>query len=108
MPPTLVGLFLTTEPPGKPIYIYIYIYIYITSFQDFIPGLVTTEHQVGFPVLYSRLSPAIIYICSSVHMESQSPSSPTPWPFPTGIHALVLFVCLSISVLQIRSSLSFS
>ena len=43
-----------------------------------------------------------MYMC-----QSQSPNSSHPTPFPLGIHTFVLYVCVSISALQIRSSIPF-
>ena len=61
------------------------------------------SYTVGFQQLPILDIVSILYIC-----QSQSPNSPdlTP-PFPLGIHTSVLYVCVFISVLQIRSSIPF-
>ena len=57
-----------------------YIYIY-PLFFSFPSHLVTTEHGVEFPVLYSRFSLVIYFIHSSIYMSV--PISPfIPLPFP--------------------------
>ena len=93
-----------------------YTYTYIASFLDFLPIWVTTEYWVQFPLLYSRFSLVICFIPRSpalyvnslplstilyivVYMcQSQSPNSP-----PLFSH----FICVSISALQINSSVPF-
>ena len=42
----------------------------------------------------------------SIYVSPNLPIHPTS-PFPLGIHTFVLFVCVSISALQIRLSISF-
>ena len=51
----------------------------------------------GKPILYT-----VVYTC-----QSQSPSHPTPL-LPLGVHMFVLYVCVSISTLQIGSSVPLS
>ena len=41
----------------------------------------------------------------SVYVSPNLPIPPTTAPFPLGIHTLVLYICVSISALQIRSSM---
>ena len=51
---------------------------------------------------------SILYIVSIVCMcQSQYPNSSHPTPFPLGIHTFVLYICVSISALQIKSSIPF-
>ena len=58
------------------------------------------------PVLYSRFSLVICFLHKlSSLCQSQSPNSLHPIPFPFGSH--IFFTCVSISALQIRSSISF-
>ena len=59
-----------------------------------------------FPVLYSRPSPAIYFAHSSVH-TSILISQSIPPPSPLGVHTFVLYICVSISALQIGSSVPF-
>ena len=88
-------------------------------FLDFLHIYVTTEHWVEFPVLYSRFSLFICFIhsinsvcvCVCVYIyicmcQSQTPNSSHP-SFPLSIHIFVLFVYVSTSALQIRSSIPF-
>ena len=65
---------------------------------------VTTEHRVGFPM--QLLVVYFIHVSIGCTPQSQSPSHHKP-PFPLGIHIFVLYVCVSISALQIRSSIPF-
>ena len=59
------------------------IYIYISPLLDFLRVLVTAEHWVDFPVLYSGFSLSILYTVSIVYVcQFQYPNSPTHPPFP--------------------------
>ena len=52
------------------------LYVYMYLFLDFLPIWVTTEHQVEFPVLYSRFLSSVLNIVSVVYVcQSQFPSS---------------------------------
>ena len=44
----------------------------------------------------------VVYVCNSISSNSSHSS-----PFPPGIHILVLYLCVSISTLQIRPYLPF-
>ena len=57
------------------------------------------SHRVGHD--WSNLAAAAVYIC-----QSQSPS-PSYFPSLLGIHMFVLHICVSISALQISSSIPF-
>ena len=51
---------------------------------------------------------SILYIVSTVYMcQSPSPNSSHTPGSPLGVHTFVLYVCVSISALQISSSVSF-
>ena len=64
------------------------------------------QSSLCFTVCSQQLS--VLYIVSITYMcQSQSPNSSLPTPFPLGIHTFVLYVCVSISALQIRSSIPF-
>ena len=80
---------------------------HISPFLDFLPIQVTTEHQVMFPMLYDRFSLAIYFIHSSVYMSIPISQFIHPPSFPLGIHIFVLYVCVSISAWQLRSSIPF-
>ena len=68
-------------------------------FVDFLPIQITTEHRVES--LYSRFSLVIEYVALCI-CQSQSPSSShTPHSL------LVLYIHVSISAVQIRSSIPF-
>ena len=59
-------------------------------------------------MLYSRFE-LVIHFIHSVNMsicQSQSPS-PSHFPCPLGVHKFVVYVCVSISALQINSSVPF-
>ena len=61
--------------------------------------------SIGVSASASFLS--ILYIVSIVYISQfQSPNSSQPY-FPFGIHAFVLYICVFISALQIRSSMTF-
>ena len=81
-----------------------YMYTYTPSFLDFLPIEVTKEHWVEFPVLYSQFSLVIYFIHSSVYMSIPI-SQFIPLPHSLVIHMFVLYVCVSISALQISSSI---
>ena len=71
------------------------------NIQDWFPLLIY--------VLYSRFSSiTILYIVLIVYVhQSQCSNSSHLPPFSLGIHTFVLYVCVSISALQIRSSIPF-
>ena len=84
--------------------LYVYIYLLLFGFPSH------SGHQRAlsrFPVLYSSFS-CISYFAhgvKSVYVSPNLPIPPTTAPFPLGIHTLVLYICVSISALQIRSSM---
>ena len=61
-------------------------YTCIPSFLDFLPILVTTEHWVEFPVLYSRFSLVIYFIHSNVYMSIPISQFIPPPVSPLGVH----------------------
>ena len=75
-------------------------YTYIPSSLDSLP--VYTEHWVGVPVLWSRFSSVIYFMHSIVSMSI--PVSQFIPPLPS---LFVLYICVSISALQISSSVAF-
>ena len=75
-------------------------YTYIPSSLDSLP--VFTEHWVGVPVLWSRFSSVIYFMHSIVSMSI--PVSQFIPPLPS---LFVLYICVSISALQISSSVAF-
>ena len=59
-------------------------------------------------MLHGMFSLAILYIVSVTHRcQSVSPNSSHFPPSPFGIHIFVLYISVSVSVLQIRSSIPF-
>ena len=66
-----------------------------------------TEHTVEFPVLCSTVGShylSVLYIILMVHIcQSQFPNS--SHPSPLHIHMFVLYICVSITALQIRLSI---
>ena len=63
--------------------------------------------EVEFLVLYIMF-PSVVYFMhsiNSVYVSIQSLSSSHPTPFPLGSHSIVVYTCVSISVLQIRLSI---
>ena len=60
-------------------------------------------------MLYS-VFPSVVYFIPTINSvcQSQSLSSSHATPFPLGIHTFVLYVCVSVSALQIWSSIPFS
>ena len=86
--------------------------IYVSPLLDFLP-IRTPRSTV--PGQYTGFS-LVIYFIHSINSvctyicicQSQSPnSSHSPFPDPLGVHMFVLYVCVSISVLHIRSSVPF-
>ena len=94
-----VVLVSSVQQSESAIYIYIYIYTYL-FFKISVP-LVTIEHQVEFPVLYSSLSLSIyfIHVNSSVYMLVPIFQFILHPPSPLGVHKFVFYVCVSISAL---------
>ena len=76
------------------------LFVYIPSFLDFLPIQVTTEHRVEFPVLYNRFSLVLYFKHSRVYMSTPI-SKFIPPPCPPCVHTFVLYICVSISALQI-------
>ena len=76
-----------------------------TPLLDFLHFQITTEHWVDFPGLYSRFSLVIHFthninsICVSIPISQFLLAC----PFPLGVHRFVLYINVSISVLQVRS-----
>ena len=84
----------------------LYIYIY-PLFLDFLPNYATTEHWVEIPMLYSGFSLVIYFILCTVYMSIPIfQFIPPPSPDPH-IHIFILNIYVSISALQICSSVSF-
>ena len=83
-----------------------HMYTCIPSILDSLPIQVPTEHGVEFPELYSRFSLVIYFLHSSVHVSPQLLIHPSPL-FPLSVHVLVLYIWVSISPLQKRSSIPF-
>ena len=75
-------------------------YSYVPSFLGFLPIQVTTGQ-------YSRFSLFILYIESIGTCVTLNLPAPPTLPFPLGIHTFVLSVCVSISALQTRASVTF-
>ena len=69
--------------------------------------LFTTEHWVGFLVLYNRFSLVIYFIYSSVYMSIPISQFIPTLPSPLVNHKIIFYVCDSISALQISSSVPF-
>ena len=70
--------------------------------------LVTREHGTEFPELYSRFSLVICFVHSSVYIcPFQSPTSAQP-SFPYLVSRHLSSMSMSLSVLQIKSSIPFS
>ena len=65
---------------------------------------VTTEHWVEFLVICSRFSLVTCFIHSGVYMSILI-SQFIPLPFPLGIHTFALYLYVSISSLQLGSSI---
>ena len=62
----------------------------------------THTHKVRYNLVtgQQQTQQSIVYIC-----QSQIPIPPTPFPFC--IHMFVLYICVSIFTLQIKSSIQF-
>ena len=73
----------------------------------FIPVQATTEHQVESSVLHSRFSLAIYFIHSDVRMSTPVSQFIPPHTSHHGVHSFILYVSVSISALQIGSSVPF-
>ena len=76
---------------------------YTPPFLDFLPIQFTMECWGELPVLYIRFLLAIYFIYSSAYMSIPI-SQLIPPPYPLGIHMFILYVCVSISALQISLS----
>ena len=86
----------------------IYIYMYIPSFFNFLSIQITTDHWVQFPVLHSRFSLVIYFIHSVNTVYISIPISILSIPsFPLCVHMFDLYVCVSMSTLQIVSCIPF-
>ena len=86
--------------------------MYTGALLDFLPirsPLSSEQSSLSHPVDSHSLS--ISYVVSLVYIcQSESPDSPFPYSFPTPaleVQTFVLYVCLSLSTLQIRSSMPF-
>ena len=75
---------------------------YILLFLDFPSSQVITEHQVEFPVIYSRFSLVIYFIHCSVYMSIPISQFIHFFPFPLGIHVYSL---LSVQFSSVESRL---
>ena len=85
----------------------LYIYIYVLFFR-FPSHLGHHRALSGVPCANSRFS-LVIYVIHSidtVYINPNLPIHPTP-PSQLGNHKFVLYICVSISALQIRSSVPF-
>ena len=69
--------------------------------------LFTTEHWVGFLVLYNRFSLVIYFIYSSVYRPIPISQFIPTLPSPLVNHKVIFYICDSISALQISSSVPF-
>ena len=83
-------------------------HIHISPFFDLFPIQIPTEHYAEFLVLCSSFS---LVICFTNSVNSLCMSIPIcqliPLPFPFGVHMFVIYICVSISALQIGSSVPF-
>ena len=77
---------------------YTYIHFFFWISVPFRP-----PQSAEFPVLYSRFILLTLYIVDNVYL----PIHPI-LPSPLGLHTFVLYICYSISALQISSSVLFS
>ena len=83
------------------------IYIYPLSF-----GL---PSHLGYHRALSRVPCAIeqilvsylLYIWQCIYAKPYLPIHPNLFPFPLGVHRFVLYVCVSIPILQISSAIPF-
>ena len=82
-------------------------YTHTPSLLDFLHFQITTEHWVDFPGLYSRFSLVIhfTHIYNSIYMSIPISQFLLACHFPLGVHIFVLYINVSISVLQVRSIL---
>ena len=83
-------------------------YTYIPSILDFLPTQVIVEHEAEFPVPHSRFSLVIYFTHGMVYMSI--PIFQFIPPLLSLLASIYFFhyVCVSISTLQIRSSLPFT
>ena len=72
---------------------------------DLPSSYVITEYRAEFPVLCSRFT-VVIYFMGSIYVSPNLPVPPTP-PSTLGVHMFVLYVCVCVSALHIRSSVPF-
>ena len=91
------------------VHVYIYMYMYPLFFQIFFPfkspqsaeqsSMCSTVGSHWWPTLHTV---SIVYL-----RQSQSPNLCHLYLSPLGIHVFVLYISVSISALQIRSSIPF-
>ena len=81
--------------------------LYIPSFLGFLPVQVATELRIELPVLHSRFSLVFCFICSSIYMSVPTSQFIPSTPFPFGIYKFFLCICISVSALQMSSSVPF-
>ena len=84
-----------------------YTYTYIPSPLVFFPIQVTTERRVEFPVPCSQFS-LVIYFIQSISSGYVSVPISQFLPHLLCIQTFVLYICASVSALQIRSFIHFS
>ena len=75
-----------------------------TSLSFHFPIYITAEHWIESSVWYSRFSLAVCFKHRSVYVYIHYISYPC---CPLGVHKFVLYICVSISALQITSSVPF-
>ena len=65
-----------------------------------------TEPWAAFPVTYRRFSLVICFIHMCIYVNPSLPIHSIP-SFPLGVHMFVLYICVSISALQVGLSVHF-
>ena len=84
----------------------LYVYIYLLFGFPSHPGGQRALSRIPHAVQQFLIHYPFCTRCQqSVYVSPNLPIHPTTAPFPLGIHALVLYICVSISALQIRSSM---
>ena len=108
---TLFVQFLFVSPGVLCVCLCVYFLLYNKVNQLYVyicPLFFGFPSQCGHHRELNRVPSRFLFIICFIHsINHRSPNSPHAYPLPLGLHAFVLSICVSISALQIRSSIPF-